>query len=162
MEKQREEGENCQVQQGRSRRQMGAVPSRDVSHSSCTRQAVKGAGVLAASCHESRDSGMELPTWDRAIRPSVGPLQGIVTTRYVTSLSVLPSVAQVCSPGAASLTSPFSPWTLPRLRPRKGDWWPLAWRCKVKGRRGRGRSRNFRKWLFFKALVSLASSMCSY
>lgn len=48
MEKQREKGENCQVQQGRSRRQRDAVPNRDVSHSFRTGQAAKGAGVLAA------------------------------------------------------------------------------------------------------------------
>lgn len=86
---------------------MGAVPSGDVSHSSCARRAVKGAGVLAASCRGNRDSGMELPMWDRAICPCVGPLQGIVTTMYVTSLSVLPSLSQVCSPEVPSLTSPF-------------------------------------------------------
>lgn len=86
---------------------MGAVPSGDVSHSSCARRAVKGAGVLAASCCGSRDSGMELPMWDRAISPCVGPLQGIMTTTYVTSLSVLPSLTQVCSPEVPSLPSPF-------------------------------------------------------
>lgn len=80
---------------------MGTGPNGDVSHSSCTRRAAKGAGIPAtSSCHGSRDGGTELQSLHRiegtSVCPCIGPLQGTVTTECHQRLSA-PFLSHKCA-----------------------------------------------------------------
>lgn len=109
------------MQQGRSRRQIDALPNRDVSHSFRTRQAAKGAGVLAAE--RCGRSGFLLP-WKQSpqhgaaatcmgwrgscLCPCAGPF--LLPPRYSPSDSSLQSPASLRSPSlvkCASLPAEF-------------------------------------------------------